>query len=231
VRLVDPKTVAVIVPTLNEAPRIAALLASLSGEGFQECIVVDGGSVDATRDIAERAPGVVAIASARGRGVQLNAGAQRATSDILLFLHADTQLPERAGSMIRSALDDMSVVGGCFRLSFDELHPLLSVYAWASRFETGFTTFGDQAFFVRATAFRLCGGFPNWPFLEDVELRRRLKKLGRFVKLKSAVTTSARRFVAEGLVKRQALNAAILALHNAGVSASTLARWYQPSKH
>ena len=230
-RLVDPKTVAVVVPNLNEAPRIAPLLASLNSEDFQERIVVDGGSKDATREIAECVPGVVAIASARGRGAQLNAGAERATSGILLFLHADTQLPEKASAMIRSALDDLSVVGGCFRLSFDEPHPLLSVYAWATRFETGFTTFGDQAFFVRATAFRRCGGFPNWPFLEDVELRHRLKKLGRFVKLNAAVTTSARRFVAEGLVKRQALNAAILALHGAGVSASTLARWYQPSKH
>ena len=229
-RLVSPRTVAVIVPTLNEAPRIAPLLASLGADDFHERIVVDGGSSDGTADIAARVPGVVVVDAARGRGAQLNAGAERAASDILLLLHADTQLPDNAVAMIKGALDDPSVVAGCFRLSFDRRHPLLAAYAWATRFDTGFTTFGDQAFFARATAFRQCGGCPTWPFLEDVELRRRLKGLGRFVKLDAAVTTSARRFFTEGIFKRQAMNAAILALHSAGVSASTLARWYRPNK-
>lgn len=229
-RLVDANTIAVIVPTLNEAPRIAPLLATLDREDFQERIIVDGGSDDGTREIASCAPGTIAIASPVGRGVQMNTGAARAASDILLFLHADTRLPDGAGAMIKGALDDPSVVGGCFRLSFDEQRAPLAIYAWMSRFETGFTTFGDQAFFARAKAFRDCGAFPEWPFLEDVELRRRLKRIGRFVKLKAAVTTSARRFLAEGVVRRQAMNAAILALHGSGMSASALARWYQSHK-
>lgn len=219
-----------IVPTLNEAPRIAALLASLGAQVFRERIVVDGGSKDGTFQIAERVLGVTAIASPRGRGAQLNAGAARARSEILLFLHADTRLPDNAGAMIAAALDDPSVVGGCFRLSFDEPGVLLSLYAWTTRFETGATTFGDQAFFARASAFHRCGGFPEWPVLEDVELRRRLKTLGRFVKLDAVVITSARRFVGEGIVRRQAMNAAILALHRMGVNAAMLARWYRSNK-
>ncbi len=218
--------VAVIIPTLNEADQIGDLLAALDAHDFKERIVVDGGSVDGTQSIAARHRGVSVIGSSRGRGAQLNAGARAASAEILLFLHADTRLEPRACETICLALADTRNAGGCFRLRFDRHHPALALYSYFSRFDSFFTTFGDQAYFTRAVAFRDCGGFPEWPFLEDVELRRRLRRRGRFVKLNSTVVTSARRFAAEGVFKRQALNMAVLMLHLAGVPATRLARFY-----
>ena len=165
-------SIAVIVPVLNEAARIGGMLDDLAAQGFREVIVVDGSSDDATAEIV-RSKDVMLIGAARGRGPQQNAGARVAHADVLLFLHADTRLPERAKDHILALLDDHDIVGGCFRLSFDEHHPLLTLYAAASVLDSVFTTFGDQAFFVRTSAFLHAGGFPDWPLLEDVELRRR----------------------------------------------------------
>lgn len=220
-------TIAVIVPVLNEGSRIGPLLDHLATHAFDEIVVVDGGSDDATADIV-RGKGVRLITAPRGRGRQMNAGAAELRSDVLLFLHADTELPDDAAAQIRACLDDAAVVGGCFRLSFDERHPLLWLYARATAVDTVFTTFGDQAFFVRAAAFREVGGFPEWPFLEDVDLRRRLIRRGRFVKAKARVVTSARRFRAGGIVRQQLRNALILTAFLAGVPAHRLARWYAP---
>ena len=136
---------------------------------------MDGGSNDRTVDLVRAAHGVELVQTARGRGLQLNAGAARAHSEVLLFLHADTSPPDHACDRIRAALADPRVTAGCFRLLFDTTHPLLSLYAKTSAIDSVFTTFGDQAYFVRAKAFRDVGGFPAWPFLEDVELRLRLK--------------------------------------------------------
>jgi hypothetical protein len=99
-----------------------------------------------------------------------------------------------------------------------------------SRFDTALTTFGDQAYFVRATVFEAIGGFADWPFLEDVQLRRDLRERGRFVKLPIPVVTSARRFKGEGTVRRQLLNGLILLLFHCGISAQRLARWYRAER-
>jgi rSAM/selenodomain-associated transferase 2 len=222
--------IAVIVPALNESERIGSLLDDLRRHDFAQTIVVDGGSGDGTADIAGAKPGVDVVRAARGRGLQLNAGAERAQADVLLFLHADTRLPDGACGRIRAALADTAVAGGCFRLSFDSRHPLLSLYAAMSAIDSVFTTFGDQAYFVRAQAFHDVGGFPAWPFLEDVEFRRRLKRQGRFVKLDAAVTTSARRFHAGGVLRQQLKNAIILWAFLMGVPVARLARWYAPHR-
>jgi rSAM/selenodomain-associated transferase 2 len=220
--------IAVVVPVLNEAENITSLLDDLRRHAFAQTIVVDGDSRDGTVDLVRAAQGVELVQTARGRGLQLNAGAARAHADVFLFLHADTRLPEGACDHIRAALADTRVTAGCFRLSFDTTHPLLSLYAKTSAFDSVFTTFGDQAYFVRSDAFREVGGFPVWPFLEDVELRRRLKRRGRFVKLDAAVTTSARRFRAGGILRQQFKNALILCAFLMGVPAERLARWYAP---
>lgn len=221
------QTMAVIVPVLNEAQFISRQLGWLSSAGFDDCVVVDGGSDDGTAGLVARLPGVRLIRTQRGRGRQLNAGAGATDADILVFLHADTVLPVRAAEHIRAAVADPAVAGGCFAMQFDDPHPLLSFYAWFSRFDSLLTTFGDQAFFVRRTAFEAAGGFPDWPFLEDVEFRKRLRRLGRFTKLAQPVTTSARRYRAEGFVRRQALNAAILLMHRCGVPPQRLAPLYK----
>jgi rSAM/selenodomain-associated transferase 2 len=218
--------VAAVAPTLNEAADIAGALQALLAQGFAPVIVVDGGSDDATLDVARSIPGVLAFAAARGRSSQMNAGAVASDVEALVFVHADTRLPAGALALISQALSDPEVVGGSFRLAFDRPHPLLAISSWFSRFDSYWTTFGDQALFVRRSVFEAVGGFPDWPLLEDVELRRRLLIAGRFVKLPAAVTTSARRFAADGVLRRRFANAVILALHALGAPASRLQRWY-----
>ncbi|NOT42736.1 MAG: glycosyltransferase [Alphaproteobacteria bacterium] len=219
-------SIAVIVPVLNESGQIGELLASLGAHEFSERIVVDGGSTDETAEIAAHHGGVTVVAAPRDRGMQLNAGAAAATADVFVFLHADTRLPPGACETIRRTLAGTNVAGGSFRLRFDNANPALAAYSFFSRFDTAFTTFGDQAYFMTTATFRSCGGFPDWPFLEDVELRRRIRRAGRFVKADATVVTSARRFVAEGIFKRQLLNLSILALHLAGVPATRLTWFY-----
>jgi rSAM/selenodomain-associated transferase 2 len=219
--------IAVLVPTLNEANRIGPLLGHLLDGGFAEIVVADGGSSDATATIARRMPGVTCIDATRGRGHQLAAAVAASTSPIILMLHADTALPADAARLIDAAMRDGSRSGGCFRLRFDQQAPSLSLYAWFSRFETGLTTFGDQAFFMRRTALDAAGGVPLWILLEDVELRRRLKSVGRFVKLPAHVVTSARRFTARGIFWTQARNLLVMLGYHLGVPITALARLYQ----
>jgi len=220
-------TIAAIVPTLNEAAAIAGALRRLVAQGFAPVIAVDGGSDDATREFAKGIPGVLAFVAARGRGSQMNAGAAASDTEAMVFVHADTRLPSGALALISRALSDPGVVGGSFRLGFDRAHPLLAISCWFSRFDSYWTTFGDHALFVRRSVFEAVGGFPGWPLLEDVELRKRLLAAGRLVKLPAAVTTSARRFTANGVVRRQLANGAILVLHALGAPARRLERWYR----
>jgi rSAM/selenodomain-associated transferase 2 len=222
-------SITVILPVLNEAANLQSMLEALKQGGFDSIIVVDGESSDDSVAVARRG-GAVVIESARGRGRQMNAGAACANASVLLFLHADTRLPARAVELIEQALMDPNVAGGCFRLSFDTHSALLRFYGAMSRFETLLTTFGDQAYFVKASVFEAIGGYAEWPFLEDVQLRRDLRQRGRFVKLPCAVVTSARRFNREGTVRRQLLNGFVLLLFRCGVSAQRLARWYRAER-
>jgi hypothetical protein len=220
------ETVSIVTPALNEAKLIADHVTACWQHHPLDVVVVDGGSHDATRDLAARA-GANVIVGPPGRGVQLHAGAQASRGDILIFLHADTGLPGGAIEAVRSALRDPSVAGGCFRLAFDRPSAALSFYAWASRFDTPFTTFGDQALFVRRETYFRLGGFPPWPLLEDVGFLRTLKRAGAFKKLTASVTTSARRFDRLGPVATQIVNAGILVAFFAGISPVRLAKWYR----
>lgn len=217
--------IAVVIPALDEAVRIGPLLDALAG--FDEVVVADGGSSDATLAVAAARAWVRVLSAPRGRGPQLNAGARACRADILLFLHADTCLPADATRLIHDALRDPDVAGGAFRAEFDGGGPLMRLAAWCTRFDTGLTTFGDQAFFTRRSAWEAAGGFPDWPFLEDVEMRRRLKRQGRFLKLRASARTSARRFQAEGALRRFALNGWVLLLHRLGARPERLIRFYR----
>ena len=226
-----PETsICVVVPALNEGACLGGLLAELTSANFQDIVVVDNGSTDETMSIAAGHDGVRLVRAPRGRGLALNVGALATSAEILLFLHADTALPRGARAMIGMAVADPNVVGGCFRLSFDKRSAILRVYAWFTRYDTAFTTFGDQAYFIRRRAFERVGGFPEWPILEDVEMRRRLKRAGRFVKLPSSVVTSARRFRKHGPVRQQLRNIAIITLFYLGLSPEQLASWYRPHR-
>lgn len=226
----ESRSIAVLIPVLNEEPRIAALLERLSIMDFDEIIAADGGSTDGTVDVARSFPGVTVVTGEGPRGSQINSAAAVASSDILIIVHADTCLPADAPSLIRQTLNAPGVSGGCFRLKFDQDHVALRIYAWFTRIESRLTTFGDQCIFMRREIFFAVGGAPDWPLLEDVELRRKLRKHGRFVKPSEHVITSARRFTRHGVVFQQLRNAVVLAGYFCGVPAQRLAKLYDASR-
>ena len=222
--------ISLIIPARNEAENLSSLLQTRAVADFSEIIVVDNGSSDQTAQVVAANPGVVLARSAPGRGLAMNAGAAASSGDVLFFLHADSRLPVSAQAAIRAALSDARVLAGCFRLAFDRSGATLSLSAWMTRFDTCVTTFGDQGYFIRRSAFERLGGFAAWPILEDVDMRQRLRGLGIFRKLDLAITTSARRFARHGPLRQQLRNCLILALYGLGMSPHRLARLYRPHR-
>lgn len=219
--------VSVIIPALNEREYIVETLESLTRlSGDTEIIVVDGGSTDGTPELARSLAQVMCCESERGRAAQMNTGAGLATGDTLLFLHADTRLPHGAFSLIEDTLATPQNVGGCFTASFDRDAPLLRLYSFASRLDSVLTTFGDQALFIRRDVFERLGGFTDIPIMEDVDMLRRLKRMGPFVKLREPVVTSSRRFLSGGVFRQQIKNALLVGLYFLGVPPSFLTRFY-----
>ncbi len=217
-----------IVPTLEEEGRIGRLVASLVEEA-DEVIVTDGGSRDGTAREAEAA-GARVVVGPRGRGGQLNRGVARSSAPILLFLHADTKLPPGSLQRIRTAVA-AGAVGGGFTVRFEGVgwRFALGSHLASRRTRRYGLPLGDQAQFATRSAFEAIGGFPDWPILEDLELARRLKKLGLVAILEPPVSTSARRFLAQGPVRTVALNWLIFAGYYLGISPHRLARLYRPA--
>ena len=219
--------VSIIIPTLNEADVIdSSLRKLLNHEGTFEVIVVDGGSSDNTVDIIQRLPQVRLAISEKGRGIQMNEGARLASGDVLLFLHADTYLPPAGLEMIRAVMADSQVVGGAFLMDFDSRNLFLKVMSRFTRINHILFTYGDQGLFVRLNVFKDIGGFKPLSLMEDVEIQRRLRGSGTFVKIRRPVTTSARRFIRFGVVRQQIVNTILVVLFHLGVSPSVLERYY-----
>jgi rSAM/selenodomain-associated transferase 2 len=219
----------IIMPVLNEEAVLEQQLAHLTCQCAQhdcELLIVDGGSHDSTVLVAKRYGRV--IGSSRGRATQMNAGASVASGDVLIFLHADTQLPDDAFSAIERALASPTVVGGAFRLRFDNNLWSYKFVAFIanlrSRLSTLFT--GDQAYFVRATSFQAVGGYPVQPLMEDREIIINLQKIGKVVLLPQYVTTSARRHQKIGLMRSVLFMGYIRILYRFGVSSAQLHRMY-----
>ena len=217
----------IIIPTLNEATTIGGQAASLQRWRAQaEIIVADGSSTDGTVEIA-RECGLQVIHAARGRGQQMNAGARVANGEVLLFLHADTRLPDDALEMIARALADPRVCGGNFSLLFagetraarllTKIYPCLRL---------GGMCYGDSAIFVRRSVFERLGGYRDFPIFEDVDLFRRMKRRGRFVRLPACAVTSARRFEGQ-FIRTFALWSLLQVLYWLGVSPRKLERMYR----
>jgi rSAM/selenodomain-associated transferase 2 len=223
--------VSVIVPALDEAGYIERTIASVEKQaGPTEVIVVDGGSADATAARAA-ARGARVVAASQGRARQMNAGAARARGDVLLFLHADTTLPESALAAVRRTLfdggDGTAVQAGTFRLRFDRNGWLLRLYAFATRLRWRRFCYGDRGLFVRRAAFEAVGGFPDWPIFEDLELADRLHQHGAFRYLPLAVTTAARRFERTGPLRQQLQNLALWAHYLLGTDPEAVASRYR----
>ena len=220
---------AIVIPALNEAVNLSRLLPDLArGCPGAEIVVVDGGSRDDTAAVVARLPGPRLLESARGRAVQMNHGARAAGGDTLLFLHADTRLPDGAARAIEQALAEPGVVGGRFDVRFDNERPLFRVIAWFmnTRSRASGICTGDQAIFVRRADFEAVGGYPDIPLMEDIELSRRLMRRGRLRALRLRVTTSARKWEREGPLRTVGLMWALRFLHFCGVAPARLHRWY-----
>ncbi len=194
----------IIVPCLNEGESIGqalAALAPLRARGA-EVIVVDGGSSDGT---VERAAPLAdrVISAARGRASQMNAGAARARGEIMLFLHADTLLPESADALVVEGLKRSRRGWGRFDVVISGGNPLLRVVAWLMNVRsrlTGIAT-GDQAIFVMRSLFTAAGGYPEIALMEDIALSKRLKRFGRPLCLRHRLVASGRRWEKHGVVR------------------------------
>ncbi|MCP9450886.1 MAG: TIGR04283 family arsenosugar biosynthesis glycosyltransferase, partial [Nitrospira sp.] len=200
--------------------------------GFDEIVVVDGGSTDGTASLAEiLCAGLTearAITAPRGRARQMNEGAKACRGEGLLFLHADTRLPPDAKGLITSALADSGVAGGRFDVRFDSPSPWAAMIGTLMNLRsrwTGIAT-GDQAIFVRRKVFEDLGGFPDIPLMEDIEFSRRLKRAGRIARLRQTVTTSFRRWERQGPFRTITLMWTLRLLYWLGVSPHRLKDFY-----
>lgn len=194
--------ISAVIPALNEAARLPACLAALGAiPEVVECIVVDADSDDDSAAIARAAGARVLAAPRRLRAAQLNQGAAAAASGVLVFVHADTLLAPVAGARIAASLRDRAVVGGAFRRRFVPASPLLALSSRLGDLRARFSgiSFGDQAQFVRRAAFEAVGGFAAVPRAEDMDLARRLRRIGRLAMLGPPVRSSPRRFGDEAM--------------------------------
>lgn len=228
----------VVIPTLNEERFIAKTLQSLAAQDLPsdvsfELLIVDGGSCDATVEVITRffdtndTLPVRIFRSITGRAFQLNCGANFATGEALLFLHADTVLSQNALAELARALQNPSVQYGYFAMDFDDAHPLARLYSAATRINSILTHYGDSGIFARRTFFEALGKFPEQELMEDLEFLFRARTLAEPTLIKTAsLTTSARRFKKNGFFSQQLFNAYLVARYIFGANASELKQQY-----
>ena len=219
--------ISTIIPVLNEREIVSAAIERAWAAGADEVIVSDGGSTDGTLEVASAADCRVVRADP-GRGSQMNAGAEIALGDVLLFIHADNWLPDRSCDQIRDSMEEADIRWGGFQQQIEDPGVL---FRWIemgnsarSRYQS--LVYGDQGLFVARDLFQSLGGFAPLPLMEDFELSQRLSKQGRPALLPGPIHVSARRWRAKGLARQTLRNWAISASYRLGVSPHQLARWY-----
>lgn len=224
----DLSRVSVIVPALNEAAHIAATLQSVRAGCPHEIILVDGGSTDDTRSIAQAA-GATVIQSKPGRARQMNAGAARATGNVFLFLHADTLLPNDWTRIVEETLGQPGVVAGSFGFRIAEQFAGRQLVEWTTNLRSRWfqNPYGDQTQFLRRALFEELSGFADLPIMEDYELNQRLRKRGRVATSSAVAITSGRRWKKLGVVRTTLVNKLIITGYRFGVCPHKLARFYR----
>ncbi len=232
-------SISVIIPTLNEAERIeGAIKSALGGEpgvtapkkegkGRVEVIVADAGSMDKTTTLA-RQMGAKVITTPRGRGEQMDRGADISSGEILLFLHADTRLPAGWQRDVCEAMEDPQLSGGAFTLSIDSARWPFRVVEFLSTFRAKRLglIYGDQAIFTRRETFFDIKGFNKLPLFEDVDCVIKLKRKGGFKLMDKRVVTSPRRWIKGGIIRNILRNWFLLSLYMLGFNAQSLYRLY-----
>ncbi|MGD9236468.1 MAG: TIGR04283 family arsenosugar biosynthesis glycosyltransferase [Desulfobacterales bacterium] len=222
------QTLSVIIPALNEAAAIESTLSHLQGVDNLEVIVVDGGSTDETVDLARR-QGAKVLQTSPGKACQMNCGAAAATGKVLVFLHADSRLPEDFNRQILAALNQRGVVAGAFRLTIDSRAKGIRFIERVADLRSRYLQlpYGDQALFMKKSVFEATGGFAQLPIMEDFVLVRRLRRKGKIAILPAAVLTSPRRWQHFGILKTWLVNQLIVIAFYLGISPERLARWYR----
>jgi rSAM/selenodomain-associated transferase 2 len=223
--------ISIIIPVLNEATIIKKTLGQLTQYSEIEIIVVDGGSQDETVTIAKSSANIVKVLTVigKGRAGQMNAGANLAQSDILLFLHADTQLPANFIELVSKTLKQKRIIAGAFELAIDSsgipLRGIEILVKMRSRLLS--LPYGDQALFISKQAFIQAGGFADLPIMEDFEFIQRVGKLGRIAIAPAAVTTSGRRWQKLGVWQTTLINQLMIAGYYLGISPAKLSKFYR----
>lgn len=219
----------IVIPVLNEAPTIApamAQLLSIAGDQWQ-VVLVDGGSQDGTMQQVQHLP-LLTVSSAAGRAQQMNRGAELAAGELILFLHADTQLPADFSSLLMRDFFNSDHQWGRFDVELDDARWPYRMIGWFINHRSALTGVctGDQAFFVRRRFFRELGGFADLPLMEDIEFSLRARRWSRPLRVRDTVRTSARRWSRNGVLKTILLMWWLRLAYRLGVSPVTLHRWY-----
>ena len=224
-------SLSIIIPVLNEAGQINLTIEHLRRQNYKssyEIIVVDGDPQGSTvENIHDK--NVKIVITDKGRGRQMNAGASEASGEILLFLHADTTLPDNALGKISQTLKNHDYVGGAFDLKIDSDRLFLRYISVRASFRSRWNRipYGDQAIFIRKKYFDKIGGYKEIPLMEDVDLMRRIKKDRKKISiLHDKVITSARRWESDGVFFTTMRNQVLVRLFYLGISPNRLAKYY-----
>jgi rSAM/selenodomain-associated transferase 2 len=228
----DHPKFSIIIPVFHEAERINGLIDHLRQLDFERCteiIVVDGAPGKDTLH-AIQDDRVTKLSTEKGRAKQMNAGASLARGDILIFLHADTELPASAFKRVDAFIDRSELVGGAFDLDIKSDKMIFKVIAFLASLRSRMNRipFGDQVIFIRRDYFIETGGYKDIPLMEDVELMRRVKRSGKkIVIFHDRVMTSPRRWEKEGLLYCTVRNWMLQVLYFLGVSPHRLVNFYE----